>query len=188
MFWALLEGFEEGEVTLLDLQPQDALVAWERGDIDAAYLWNPVLSSMKSSGGVVITDSDELSREGFPTADLAVARNDFISSHPELVQAWVDAQSNAVNFIQENPEQAAEIVSAEFGISVSDAFEQLAQVVLLGKAEQRSFFESDGSSGTASMESLLAGTALFLAEQKRIERNLSAEEVREGFTSRFLQD
>lgn len=181
------EGYSDGEVTLLDLQPQDALVAWERGDIDGAYVWNPVLARIKESGGVVIADSEQMAQRGYATADLGVVRNEFMRENPEFVQAWVEAQSRAVEFIRQSPDQAAQIVATEFGIPVPDAAEQLSQVVLLTKGEQRAFFQSPDPP-TSPMFALLRGTADFLLDQERISAELGSEEVLGGFTARFLGD
>lgn len=183
--WLAESGYSEGDVTLLDLQPQDALAAWERGDIDGAYVWNPVLARMKESGGLVVTDSEQLAQLGFATADLGVARNEFIEANPEFVQSWVDAQSRAVEFVRQSPERAAEIVASEFGIPVSDAAEQLSQVVLLSKDEQKAFFQSPEPL-KSSMFALLEGTADFLYRQERISAELGKEEILSGFTGRFL--
>lgn len=187
MSYLEINGYSEGEVAILDLQPQDALAAWDRGDIDGAYVWNPVLGAMKSSGGVVVTDSDELAQQGFPTADLAVATNTFIESNPQFLFTWVDMQSRAVDFIRENPELSSEIIAAEFGISQSDAGDQLSQIVLLNKSEQRDFFGAGGHEGSP-MLTLLSGTASFLFNQERLPLELSNEDLLGRFTDSFLQN
>ena len=45
-----LEGINASEVIILDMQPPDILAAWQRGDIDAAYVWNPVLGKLLENG------------------------------------------------------------------------------------------------------------------------------------------
>ena len=42
-------GLKESDVKLVDLQPQDILAAWQRGDIDAAYVWLPVLDELQQT-------------------------------------------------------------------------------------------------------------------------------------------
>ncbi len=63
MFFLDLSSIKPGEVKLLNLQPNQISAAWERGDIDAAYVWDPVLSKLKQSGKVLVT-SGELSKKG----------------------------------------------------------------------------------------------------------------------------
>ncbi|MFM7477964.1 MAG: glycine betaine ABC transporter substrate-binding protein, partial [Microcystis aeruginosa] len=36
-----LENIPEKDVKILDLQPPDIVAAWQRGDIDASYVWQP---------------------------------------------------------------------------------------------------------------------------------------------------
>ena len=68
-----LEGVSESDVKLLDLKPDDILSAWQRGDIDGAYIWHPVLDRLLEDGKT-LTDSAKLAEKGIVTADLIVAR------------------------------------------------------------------------------------------------------------------
>lgn len=43
-------GVDASKVQLLDLEPQDILAAWTRGDIDATYVWLPTLEELKKTG------------------------------------------------------------------------------------------------------------------------------------------
>jgi hypothetical protein len=61
-------GVDPKDVEILNLQPPQIAAAWERGDIDAAFVWDPALGQIKKSGEVVIT-SGELSALGKPTFD-----------------------------------------------------------------------------------------------------------------------
>src|SRR5688500_18017704 len=47
-------GVKESELTIVDLEPQDILAAWTRGDLDAAYSWLPSLDELKKNGTVLI--------------------------------------------------------------------------------------------------------------------------------------
>ncbi|VVE16370.1 taurine ABC transporter substrate-binding protein [Pandoraea pneumonica] len=67
-------GIKPTEVQVLNMQPNQIVAAWERGDIDAAYVWDPALAQIKQTGHVLIT-SGELSKQGKPTFDgIAVDR------------------------------------------------------------------------------------------------------------------
>lgn len=61
---------------IINLRPPEISAAWERGDIDAAYVWEPALSKAKASG-TVLTDSKQVGEWGAPTYDLWVVRKDF---------------------------------------------------------------------------------------------------------------
>ncbi|MGB7487983.1 MAG: glycine betaine ABC transporter substrate-binding protein, partial [Phormidesmis sp.] len=48
------EGIDPTTVQILDLQPQDMLAAWQRGDIDGGFVWQPTLSKMLDEDGTVL--------------------------------------------------------------------------------------------------------------------------------------
>ena len=48
------EGVDPKSVEILNLRPPEIAAAWERGDIDAAYVWDPALGQIKTSGKVIV--------------------------------------------------------------------------------------------------------------------------------------
>jgi taurine transport system substrate-binding protein len=67
-------------VTVLDLKPDAEVAAWIRGDIDAAYVWNPARTKMREAGGMALPTWKELDAKGYVIADLIVARRRSASS------------------------------------------------------------------------------------------------------------
>ncbi len=49
------------------MAPPAVAAAWERGDIDATFIWDPVLSKVKQNGKVLIS-AGELAAKGKPTS------------------------------------------------------------------------------------------------------------------------
>ncbi|NUU03670.1 taurine ABC transporter substrate-binding protein [Herbaspirillum robiniae] len=49
-------------VKIVNLRPPEIAAAWERGDIDATFIWDPVLAKAKKSG-TVLTTSGRIARE-----------------------------------------------------------------------------------------------------------------------------
>jgi taurine transport system substrate-binding protein len=130
-----LAGVDPTKVKLVDLQPPDILAAWKRGDIDAAYVWNPTLADLKKDGTVLVT-SEELAKQGKLTADLAVVINDFADKYPDAVQTWVDQETRAVELIRSDPTAASTAVGAELNISPEDALAQMKDLIFLNASEQ----------------------------------------------------
>ncbi|MFJ6698552.1 glycine betaine ABC transporter substrate-binding protein [Streptomyces sp. NPDC091272] len=128
-------GVPADQVQVLDLQPQDALAAWTRGDIDAAYVWTPTLDELTKDGKVLLT-SREVAYAGKPTADLGIVTNSFAASHPEIVTAWLKAQDQAVAQVRSAPAKAAASIGKELNVSPAVARRQLGQLVLLSAKEQ----------------------------------------------------
>jgi taurine transport system substrate-binding protein len=62
------EGVDAKGVNVMNLRPPEIAAAWERGDIDAAFIWDPVLSKIKGNGKVIET-SKTIGARGFPTFD-----------------------------------------------------------------------------------------------------------------------
>jgi taurine transport system substrate-binding protein len=122
----LQEGVDPAEVTILDLQTQDILAAWIRGDIDGAYVWTPVLDELIRNGGVAITDSASLAERGAITADVSVVRKDFAAKYPTLVVNYVRALVRTNDLINDDPDKAAGIVGQNIGIDAAGALAQLA--------------------------------------------------------------
>lgn len=161
------EGLKDSDVQLVDLQPQDILAAWKRGDIDAAYVWLPVLDELRTDGNQLVTSTD-VAGWGKPTLDLGVVSNALAAEHPDVVDAWRTAETAGTTLIREKPDEAAKAVAAELGISAEDAEGQLAQGVFLTPQEQSSadWLGTEGSPGA--LAGNLHDAATFLAGLKKI--------------------
>ncbi|MEB5706806.1 taurine ABC transporter substrate-binding protein [Pantoea vagans] len=88
-------GIKPSQVQLVNLQPPAIIAAWQRGDIDGAYVWAPAVNELEKEGRV-LTDSSQVGSWGSPTLDVWVVRKDFAEQHPEIVTAFarsaIDAQ------------------------------------------------------------------------------------------------
>lgn len=93
-------GITPSQVQLVNLQPPAIIAAWQRGDIDGAYVWAPAVNELEKEGKV-LTDSAEVGSWGSPTLDVWVVRKDFAEQHPEIVTAFarsaIDAQQAYLN-------------------------------------------------------------------------------------------
>ena len=43
------------DVQILNMRPPEVRAAWQRGDIQATFIWDPVLAEVKKDGKVIIT-------------------------------------------------------------------------------------------------------------------------------------
>ncbi len=93
-------GIKPSQVQLVNLQPPAIIAAWQRGDIDGAYVWAPAVNELEKEGKV-LTDSAEVGSWGSPTLDVWVVRKDFAQQYPEIVTAFarsaLDAQQAYLN-------------------------------------------------------------------------------------------
>ena len=81
-------------VKLLNMQPNAIAAAWERGDIDAAFVWDPALGRIKKSGKVLLTSGD-LAKLGKATFDGMVVYNDFASKNAKFMCQFVKTMAAA---------------------------------------------------------------------------------------------
>lgn len=159
------EGMEQGkDVKLVNLQPEKMPSAWQGKQIDAAWVWNPVLSELKKTGNVVLS-SEDTAKLGKPTYDLGTASNAFIQKNPEFMAQWAKAQSYAVEMIQDKPDEAAQSVAAEVGVSADEAKGLFGGYEYLPAAQQ-----ADQDHLGAKMGKDLHTTAKFLLGQGSIKK------------------
>ncbi|NEY32595.1 ABC transporter substrate-binding protein [Streptomyces sp. PRKS01-65] len=180
-------GLKASDVELIDLQPQPILAAWQRGDIDAAYVWLPTLDELRTTG-TQLTSSKEIGAAGRPTLDLAVVSDDLIARDPGAIDAWRRAQAEALRLIRSDPDGTVRAVAAELGISAADAGAQLAQGVFLTPEQVVSadWLGTDGRPGK--LLAHVADTGRFLAGQRQIGAAPSADAVRKAFYLEGLPD
>ncbi len=46
-------GIKPGQVQIINLQPPAIIAAWQRGDIDGAYVWAPAVNELEKEGKVL---------------------------------------------------------------------------------------------------------------------------------------
>jgi taurine transport system substrate-binding protein len=130
-----LNSVNPQEVDIVNLEPQAILAAWQRGDIDGAYVWNPTLAELKKDGTALITSAD-LAKQGKLTADLAVVTTKFADAYPAAVQTWVEQQDRAVKLFQSDPQAAAAAVANQLNITPEEALAQMKDLIYLDAAQQ----------------------------------------------------
>jgi taurine transport system substrate-binding protein len=161
-------GVDPGTVSLVDLEPQNILAAWERGDVDGAYVWTPTLSSLQKTGTTLV-DSAQLAASGTPTLTFAVAGRDFLARQPQIVSAWLKATNAAIKQISTDPGIVAQAVSKQIGSSVDDALAQLKQNIYIDLAAQRAPEYFGTAEAPGALAERLRDTAEFLLQQKKID-------------------
>ncbi|WP_312758904.1 taurine ABC transporter substrate-binding protein [Pantoea brenneri] len=96
-------GIQPSQVQLVNLQPPAIIAAWQRGDIDGAYVWAPAVNELEKNGKV-LTDSAQVGSWGSPTLDVWVVRKDFARQHPEIVTAFARSALAAQQSYLDNPD------------------------------------------------------------------------------------
>ncbi|MFD5204079.1 ABC transporter substrate-binding protein [Streptomyces sp. NPDC058375] len=180
-------GVDASKVQLLDLEPQDILAAWTRGDIDATYVWLPTLEELKKTGKVIVS-SRELAAGGKPTLDLGVASTRFLKAHPDVLPAWRKAQAQALDLIHDDPDAASAAVGKQLGISPDEAGSQLKQGIFLKPAEQADAKWLGAPGEVGGLADNLQSAAQFLVDQKQIDSAPDIEALRKAIHVEGLSD
>lgn len=113
-------GLRPSNVRLINANPQALLAGWERGDINAAYIWTPVLNELKAKGGKIIVYDKDLLKHGYLAGDLGVVSTSFLKDHPKVVRAWMKANVRAMNEIRNSPKEAYKIASKAYGVPANE--------------------------------------------------------------------
>lgn len=97
---------DASKVNILNLRPSEIAAAWQRGDIDAAYVWEPALGKVKASGKV-LTSSAEVSKWGAPTYDLWIVRKDFAEKNPAFLKQFAKVTGAVFDRYNKDPKAFA---------------------------------------------------------------------------------
>ncbi len=163
-------GVNPKEIQILNLRPPEIAAAWERGDLDATFIWEPVLSKVKADG-TVVTSSAEIGKQGAPTFDGIIANRAWAAANKGFVTAFVKMMADADGQYRANPGKYASdnaaAIAKVVGAKPDDVPAVLADYAFPTAAEQASekWLGGGANSGVAKA---LANTATFLLDQKRI--------------------
>lgn len=180
-------GVDPKKVTILDMQPPDMLAAWQRGDLDAGFVWEPTLIKMVESDGEIILSSRALAEKGFLTADVAVVRKGFAEKYPDLVVTYLRTLSRAVDLYRKDPKEAAKAVAKEFNIPEAEADRQMKTLVMLNGKEQLSDKYLGTSAKRGGLAKALKDTADFLVQQKTIRTAATLAAVEKAINPSYLE-
>jgi len=128
-------GCDVSKMTLVNMAPQDIVLAFQKGEVDAIQTWEPWATYATQQGGKILlsaTQSFVPGKEGAHRVDgvytAVFAPTDFIQKNPKTVQAVLRGLKNAAEWTQANQEKAAEIIGKEIDIPKPIAMATLEKV------------------------------------------------------------
>ncbi|MDQ0086397.1 taurine transport system substrate-binding protein [Variovorax boronicumulans] len=89
-----MDGVDPKSVNVMNMRPPEIAAAWERGDIDATFIWDPVLSKIKASGKTIAT-SGSIGKRGAPTFEGIVVNAKWAAANEPFMIAFVKALNRA---------------------------------------------------------------------------------------------
>jgi len=161
-------GVDAKGMKILNLQPDAIAASWQQEQIDAAFVWSPVLDRLREDGDVLVT-SGELAAAGRPTFDGLVADAKFADANGEFVSAFIktlaaadeDWRATGAQWTAESPQVKA--IAEMTGAPADSVVGVLKQYSFPTPAEQASAQWLGGGAGAA-----LADTSAFLVEQRKV--------------------
>ena len=167
-----LEGVDARGVNVLNMRPAEIAAAWERGDLDAAFVWDPVLSKIKANGKAIAT-SGSIGKKGFPTFDGLVVDAKWAHDNEGFMVALVKALARADEDYRSNTAKwtvDSAQVRAVAKWTKADARDVPAAMALYKFPTPQEQLSATWLGGGAAKA--LADTALFLKEQGRVQNVL----------------
>lgn len=180
-------GLSEQDVTLLDMDPNTMVAAFERGDIDGGWVWFPALEGLFNAGGTKIFDALDMANAGFPTADLLLVNREFGASYPDTVARYVATLNRGVLLDRDDPDAAAQTMVDEFGIDLETAQTAMTQVRRLAAREQLDPTYLGTSEDVGAMADALMNQAQFLRDQGIISESYDLDFYRERVNPGYVE-
>ncbi|MGG1314515.1 MULTISPECIES: aliphatic sulfonate ABC transporter substrate-binding protein [Cohnella] len=162
------ENIDPSTIKIIDMQAPDLPAAWQRGDIDGAYTWQPVQSKLLAAGGKVIVTSKEVAEKGALTGEFGVVRSDFIADYPNVVKQYIEVLDEGTKYYRDHPKEASEALSKELGLTPEETLKAMNEITVLDASQQTDAKYMGTPEQPGAFGSLLKATADFLVEQKSI--------------------
>lgn len=110
-------GLGINDVQLINMRADTIASAWTRREIDASYIWVPVIPKLVEDGGTVLFQTGDLNKAaGLVMFDAFLVRDEFKKKNPELVLAFLkDFEQIAVTFKQ-NPKDVVDTMTRFLGV------------------------------------------------------------------------
>jgi len=166
------EGIAEKDAQVFALPQADIVAGWNRGDIDAAFVWDPALTEIKKTGKVLLT-SKQVADRGAPTFSAWVATNAFAKDNPKFLAQFANVVSKyTASYINDKAawgpdSDNAKALAKLLGGTPQDQASALTNIsfVPLNQQAADAWLGGGDRSGVAQV---LKATSEFLKDQKKI--------------------
>ena len=169
-------GVNPADVQILNMRPPEVRAAWQRGDIDATFIWNPVLSEVKKNGKVILTSGKISADTGKATFDGFVVNKDWAKQHQDFLVKFVKVLAASDDRYRKNKAKwtagsdEVKAVAKWSGEKPENVPEGIALYEFPTAQDQAAKWLGGGKNSIAAKA--LAATAEFQLSQKQIEKTL----------------
>jgi NitT/TauT family transport system substrate-binding protein len=122
-----LNGLGFDDITAVPLKGHDLLSAWQKGEIDAVSVYEPLATRLKKMGMHSVFDSGEIPGE---IIDTLVVREPYAKQIPATLHALIRAWNRGVAALENDPE-ALQLVAKRLHLSVAELKTIFSQIKLM---------------------------------------------------------
>ncbi|WP_235550774.1 ABC transporter substrate-binding protein [Paenibacillus sp. Soil787] len=153
-------GVDVSKIKYVNIAPSDAVVALQKGDIDALACWEPFITKAIQGGGKFLfsgTKSELPDKKGdvkwMSVHTTMQVSDDFIKKNPNTIKAVLAGLKKATDYINQNRDEAIKILAPELHLSVEELTQIMSRNVYSMEVDDTYV---NGSNGTAVGEYLKA--------------------------------
>jgi len=153
-------GVDASKIKYVNLAPSDAVVALEKGYIDAIAAWEPFITKAIQGGGKFLfsgTQSelpDKQSAVNWMSGHTSIqVTDDFLAKNPNTLKAILRSLKKATDYINDNREEAIKILAPELHLTEAELTEIMSRNVYSMEVDDTYV---NGSNGSAVGEYLLS--------------------------------
>jgi taurine transport system substrate-binding protein len=177
-------GVPSDQVTLLGLKPGDMLAAWQRNDIDAAYVWGPFSHQMEAQGGHHVLATVDLQKDGYFVWNDYVVRTKFAEQYPEIVVQFLKTFEKTVELYKKDKEGMVKLIAKHLEQDEAAVADTMAGLVFPSLKEQAStrYLAEGGPIAKAMMDQ-----AKFMAEMGDLKTREIPKDFQSGIELKYLK-
>ncbi len=109
-------GLNPSDVRLINMRADQIASAWQRREIDASYIWVPVVPRLTDDGGRIIFKTGDLASTGLVVFDGLLVRDAFKQQSPELVLAFLKDFEQIAQAFKQDPKDVVETMTKFLGV------------------------------------------------------------------------
>lgn len=129
-------GCDINKMTLVNMQPQDIVLAYERGDVDAVMTNEPWTTYVQDRGGTWLFSAGQSfipGNDGVNKIDTIYtamfAPPAYVSKNPKTIEAVLRGMTDAIAYIRSNPSDSSEVIGKVLSIPTKVVASTLSKVV-----------------------------------------------------------
>ena len=117
-------GLTTADIEFINLSQADIATSIVNGTIDAAAIWEPLITKLETQGSIrVLADGTGIKKGAL----VIIATNDFVTTHRDQTKAVLKAYQRGAEFIKANPKAAAQLIAKDVNLSPELLFKVFAK-------------------------------------------------------------